>query len=284
MSEQTPRKRKKIIPRHVIPSKDEIQEMTDRENAQAIANDSLDLFCPISLRDWLELCGRAGVPHVAATRVVDHKRSDYLAWLDLSARGPEVDRMDEKIRREALPGYMMRLDCCADTWVKAELSKGKSEWREEFGTVLSTCDMRSTDIVFAYPRETLPIWRRPWITSSTVDGWPVEYRCYVADGKIVGISNYYPQRPLPFSLAHLRAIIQFTKDLLKHVQEPFLLGADSPPLEGVWFTADFIVGADGRVLFLEGGPPHLPSYGAHPCCFVAGEISGIAMETRWEAV
>jgi hypothetical protein len=31
------------------------------------------------------------------------------------------------------------------------------------------------------------------------------------------------------------------------------------------FTADFCLAPDGRLIFLEGGPPW--GQGAHPCCF-----------------
>ena len=41
------------------------------------------------------------------------------------------------------------------------------------------------------------------------------------------------------------------------------------------FTADFVVGKDGKVLFLEGGPPY--GLGAHPCCFEGRDIEGIAL-------
>ncbi|WP_163450886.1 hypothetical protein, partial [Escherichia coli] len=46
------------------------------------------------------------------------------------------------------------------------------------------------------------------------------------------------------------------------------------------FTADFVRLADGSISFLEGGPPHTPKFGAHPCCFVAGEIGGVALIDR----
>ena len=42
------------------------------------------------------------------------------------------------------------------------------------------------------------------------------------------------------------------------------------------WTADFVMTADRQILLLEGGPPHLPTFGAHPCCFQPGQIAGDA--------
>jgi len=48
------------------------------------------------------------------------------------------------------------------------------------------------------------------------------------------------------------------------------------------FTADFVVTEDDEVLFLEGGPPHTALWGAHPCCFVPGNVEGVALMNRNE--
>ena len=110
---------------------------------------------------------------------------------------------------------------------------------------------------------------------------PVESRAFVRDGGVLGISSYYPQRPLPEFPAHIQAVREQTEMLINAVRTPFqwhvepsLRGLDK---DGVHFTADFIATAEGMI-FLEGGPPH--ELGAHPCCFREGRISGVALEDR----
>ena len=123
----------------------------------------------------------------------------------------------------------------------------------------------------------IPIWSRPWINARIIGGYPVEYRVFVYDGQAMGVSNYYPQRPLTNHRRHIDAIGQYTQALIDVIDPP-LLWNYSPfreyfdshfDTEGVHFTADYIVDADDNVAFLEGGPPH--HLGAHPCCFPMGE-------------
>ena len=128
--------------------------------------------------------------------------------------------------------------------------------------------------MWEYPRETIPVWQRPWVEKLILDGYPVEYRAFVRDGHVAGVSNYYPQRPLRRMQRHLGKVVNMTLELIRNVEPPFLwhetplrLTSGLDP-DGVHFTADFLVDKYDRVLFLEGGPPH--ELGAHPCCFRPG--------------
>src|SRR5207342_1126241 len=48
-------------------------------------------------------------------------------------------------------------------------------------------------------------------------------------------------------------------------------GSGLPPVPKA-FSCDWLLIQDGQVVFLEAGPPHTPTGGAHPCCFaVLGE-------------
>ena len=139
-----------------------------------------------------------------------------------------------------------------------------------------------------FPREPIPIWSKPWINARIIDGYPVEYRVFVYDGQAMGVSNYYPQRPLTNHRRHIDAIGQYTQALIDAIDPP-LLWNYSPfheyfdshfDTEGVhftadYFTADYIVDANDNMVFLEGGPPH--HLGAHPCCFPMGETQGLAL-------
>ena len=186
----------------------------------------------------------------------------------------------QKMEKARLPGHMMRFDYCSSLEVKSSLSQGEWECRPEFCR-LELDDPRAFDILFEYPRPTAPVWLRPWENTLIVDGYPVEYRAFVRDGEVLGISSYYPQRPLPEFPEHLQAVRDQTERLIHAVRTPFqwhlkpnMRGLDR---NGVHFTADFIATAEG-ILFLEGGAPH--ELGAPPCCFRDGEISGVALEDR----
>ena len=128
-------------------------------------------------------------------------------------------------------------------------------------------DPRFADILYDYGERngasSLPVWRRPWITAQIEEGYPVEFRVFARDGGILGLSSYYPQRPLPLTSLIMRScerILQYSERLIEQVAN---------------FSADWLVRPDGEILFLEGGPPH--HEGAHPCCFPVGKIQGLAL-------
>ena len=244
-------------------------------------------FCPVSLGDWLSLCEEAKVPYVPAEKVAEFLRDDCLAF--------DQDRPDvqgrlravyEKLQAARQVDYMMRFDCCSVAEVKYRLGQGEPEWREEF-LDLPIDDMRGFDIIFEYPREVLPVWKRPWMATQIVDAYPVEFRVFVQDGKVAGVSSYYPQRPLPEDGQHyLWASVasglahRLADTARSRVPFEWHNTFGKYPADGVHFTADFLVTLDARVLFLEGGPPH--ELGAHPCCFRPGEIEGVAFADRNE--
>ena len=237
-------------------------------------------FCPVSLGDWLELCRQAGVPHVPAEKICELLREDCLSFDAPGERQERLRAAFQEMERARLPGRMMRFDYCAGLDIKSSLAQGERECRPEFRRV-ELDDPRAVDILFEYPRPRAPVWMRPWAQALVVDGYPVEYRAFVRDGEVLGISSYHPQRPLPEFPAHIQAVREQAGRLINAVRTPFQwrlhprrrgLGQD-----GVHFTADFTATAEG-MLFLEGGPPH--ELGAHRCCFREGRISGVALEDR----
>lgn len=162
-------------------------------------------------------------------------------------------------------------------------------------------DCRLLEVLEDYPRVIVPVWRRPWIGDQMLlfDGYPVEYRAFVESGNLIGISSYYPQRPLPGNDEHLAVIEEHVAALLDELEPPFEWpamaseqmrvnamraapdGGKAPtggPLQDeIHFTADFAATRLGMVL-LEGGPPDF--MGAAPCCFAAGRIDGVALEAQ----
>ncbi len=242
-------------------------------------------FCPTSLGDWLEACRETGIPAVPATQIASVACEDYLSW---DTEGPHQDRLaavHRRVMQVAQRDHMVRFDCCAGIEVKSAMAAGRTEWQPEFGQLMLD-DSRLLDIVTELPYDEIAIWQRPWIKPYIISNYPVEYRVFVRDGKIVGISNYYPQRPIPRLEVQLAVVANYTRQLIRVLRTPFEwpggmlfhLNRDKLDLGGIHFTADYIVGADNSILFLEGGPPH--EFGAASCCFREGEIEGIALEDR----
>ena len=240
-------------------------------------------FCPVSLGDWMKLCERINVPAVAAKQIADVRKMDYLNWTDEGEVRERLMAAYSQIREFAASDYMVRYDCCGSSEIKYALAHGNYEWHEDF-SYLMLDDPRAYAIIEEYPREVVPVWQRPWVKSKIVGKYPVEYRVFVRNGEIVGISNYYPQRPLPFVIEHIDTIRTYTVMLINelkgvpfewHTGIAFLMGRDKLDLDKIHFSADFLVDENDEVLFLEGGPPH--EMGAHECCFEEGNINGLAL-------
>ena len=245
-------------------------------------NQQAERFCPISLGDWLELCRETAVPHVPAEKVTTLLREDCLSF---DTQGEHQERLKaafEEIQAAKKQFHMMRFDCCAGLEIKHQMAQGQPFWKPEFNDIIID-DPRAFDILLEYPREEIPIWRRPWVSPIVFDNYPVEYRAFVNNGELKGISSYYPQRPLIEFKGHLETVRQYTELLAEAAPTPFLWPLAHMPgfikKESVHFTADFMATAEG-ILFLEGGPPH--QMGAHPCCFIPGNTEGIALTDRNE--
>ena len=179
---------------------------------EAAGQDHPERFCPVSLGDWLELCRETGVPHVPADLVNTMLRDDCLAFDTLGEHQERLQSALEALQEARLERHMMRMDPASGTWVKSQLSMGQPDYRPEFQEIILD-DPRLYDILFEYPREEVPVWRRPWVDALRHEGYPVEYRAFVRDGQILGISSYYPQRPLPEFPAHLDAVREYTQAL-----------------------------------------------------------------------
>lgn len=234
-------------------------------------------FNTASLGAWLDVCKAAGVHTVPASEIARIEIETLMVGLDDPESTEETDATRTlrtfwtKIEEAKKPGTMIRWDCCTCAEVKYRLATGRHEWHQDLLDYFYVDDFRATDIIFEYPGAVMAAWSRPWMQARIVDGYPVEYRVYVEDDEIRGISSYYPQRPLPDS-AEVRedaaACLHETSKLIAALPVPFKYPGwhETPPSpDSRNFTADFMRLEDGRFLYLEGGPPF--GAGAHPCCF-----------------
>ena len=270
----------------------------DRRPEKNRTNDR-DQFCPYSLEDWIAAAERAAVPHVPATRVAMFEREDLRHH---EYYGPHQQRLDEAfadVARARTGDVMMRWDCCATAELKAAMSDRSENGPppREIRQALAV-DHRLLEILDEFPRIGVPVWRRPWLGAEIVieGGWPIEYRAFVKNGELTGISSYYVQRPLPRRDDEIEAVRTLTRKLLTEVHGPclwppktheqliipsmlVLMGKkpkpDRPLPDEVHATIDFVVTTDG-VLMLEGGPPWF--MGADPCCFEPGAVEGLALQ------
>ncbi len=234
-------------------------------------------FNTVSLSAWLDVCKAAGVEAVPATEIGKIEIAHLIVAID----NPESTEENEatralrafwtKIEAAKEPGTMIRWDCCTCSEVKYRLDTGRHEWHQDLLDCFYIDDFRATDLILEYPDTVIPAWSRPWMQARIVDGYPVEYRVFVEDGRIIAISSYYPQRPLtdsPVVRQDAAACLIETEKLIGAVPTPLRFPALAPRRHSPdrkAFTADFMRLEDGRFLYLEGGPPF--GAGAHPCCF-----------------
>ena len=226
----------------------------------------------VPLGPWIALCERTGVPYVPAEFGPLFPMREAYAALDA---GPGSDPReiaptlmaafdwlrDRRNSPEAtFSPHMARWECCSGDDVKYQMGTGSGYSADFVGLMLD--DPRFFDCTVG--EETRMVWR-PWVAAWSIDNYPVEFRVYADGGGLIGVSSYYPQRPLPETYLVIRAAERATQ------LAGDLWSAGTWP---VGCTADFLVSATGEVLFLEGGPPHAvdPFISAHPCCFAAGKI------------
>ena len=240
--------------------------MTDNPSA-ASRNPHPERFNVVSLGAWIPLCETVSLPFVPAEPVASIDIRLLMNW-DVE-QGPALREFFTTIERAKRPGTMLRWDCCAPSDVKARLAAGRPAWSPALTDHFTIDDARAFTIITEYPGDTMKVWRRPWMDAAVVDRYPVEYRVFVEAGTVIGISSYYPQRPLKQedTLQDVFRLNIVAGTLIRGLAGKTIV--HPPPGDrgpgGLSFTADFMRLRDGSLLFLEGGPAF--GSGAHPCCF-----------------
>lgn len=240
--------------------------MTDNLSAASPTADR-ERFNLVSLGAWIRLCETISLPCVPAEPVASIDIRLLMNW-DVE-QGPALRDFFTTIERAKRPNTMLRWDCCAPTDVKARMAAGQPAWSPALTDHFTIDDPRAFTIITEFPDDTMSVWRRPWMDAAGVDRYPVEYRVYVEVGAVIGISSYYPQRPLKQADA-LHDVLRANAmtGTLIHALDGMAI-VHPPPDDrgpgGLSFTADFMRLRVGSLLFLEGGPAF--GSGAHPCCF-----------------
>ena len=237
-------------------------------------------FCEL-ISEWLPWWEEAGLPYIPVEEIGRAPAEEWLAGIE-DLWSPAVSK-SMKAASETDPNAMVRWDHCSGDYLKLMMDGGASSFS---GRVPKTLDdirfYELTELFICHHglQAEIILWRRPWVRGQVVDGYPLEFRAYVFDGQIQGVSSYYPQRPLP--AIHVREAQQvwaLTERLLG-LGPP---GSQDSPRESLGsrprdFTCDWLVREDGQAIIIECGPPHIPTKPwAHPCCFRTGEVEGIAL-------
>lgn len=128
--------------------------------------------------------------------------------------------------------------------------------------------------------------------------WPAEWRVFARGGNVTGVANYYgwtgegasPENAWNAieAAAAGQAIVDEAKsrDMLGMFMTQVFMRAGAmkqdlkdaseefAPHDEISCTLDFFEGQDG-LLFLEGGPGHVPGGGGHPCAFAGQQAPGL---------
>lgn len=220
------------------------------------------------ISEWIPWWEAAEVPYIPVQEIGRAPVGEWIAAVD-GDWSPAVEAA-MAAADETPDDAMVRWDHCSGDYLKYFMDQGKAIMGERERVPTHLDDVRFFDLseVFAGRRgldADLILWRRPWVRAIYVDSHPLEFRVFVVDGEIQGVSSYYPQRPLPED----RDI-----DAQRAWEMTELLLPVGPPD----FTCDWMVREDGSLIIIECGPPHLADHPwADPCCFKTGEIHGIAL-------
>lgn len=279
---------------------------------------TIDGFCPFDLGHWMDLAVRAGVPIIPAVAVA---RGPTSAWNE-DRPYPTLSAMIAKANaavQSASGPRMLRWSWASHGNVKGLINAGERDWHPDL-VELYVEDERTYDLQLVYPLPEFAIWMRPWVNLMSVrsplptndptraaedrrfwneiraqqgrplihgplptyDVFALEARVFVENGRVKGVSAYFPKCPLDPVDPNVRTLFakarEYAGKLVSSQTKPLII-PDCPPLHGkainTW-TADFVMSASGEVGLLEGGPPHAPWSGANSCCFEGHEIEGDA--------
>jgi hypothetical protein len=217
-----------------------------------------------SVSDWVLICKEAGIPAVGCTKGPTIRVEELEIFGSNHQATPATDAMAVWINQQYQQGNMWRWECCASEQLKMLAGLCREDiTRQQLPKVLFQVDERLFHILWDQQATEIGIVARPWVLPEMFDGFPVEFRVFHTRAGDAAC-NYYPQRALsPEFIPKMEEAVNLTKKLA-NFQVSKESGLPQVPAE---FSCDWLLSAQGDLLFLEAGPPHTPRGGAHPCCF-----------------
>lgn len=264
---------------------------------------------------------------------------DLFVYLFDTAEQDAVDReaLQERLAAcmdEVPEGYMVRTAGCGGSELKALAGTGlagPTAPETRFGTdlevgpgwvrlgnrrTLNTRDHRTVSLTAQRPKSDMVFIARPWVQASrwieTMDPhrdgspfagpgrWPAEWRAFVVDGKVTGVSFYYGfAGEMNSENARMALEVRDTAQRLvdgmtarkiwpRYMKAEFARRSPHPQMqaalegfgrETVSCSLDFIE-TDQGLLLLEGGPANTPIGGAHVCSFAGAGLRKGAVDGR----
>jgi hypothetical protein len=221
------------------------------------------------ISEWIPWWDESKLPYISVQEI---GRAPAMEWVSgIEEEWSPAVWAAMQAAQETPEAEMVRWDHCSGNYLKYFMDRGRPFLHERGTIPYSLDDMRFFEMTMDFAHRhgddaDLIMWRRPWVRAVDVDGYPLEFRVFVLDGSIRGVSSYYPQRPLPET---------FVGDAQRAWDMTEVLVDVGPPD----FTCDWLVRDDDReLIIIECGPPHIVEMPwADPCCFPPGQIEGIAL-------
>lgn len=246
---------------------------------------SQSAFNLLSLGEWLALARRVNVPAVPARFLTDLQIEDV--FFDSLKEGPRAYRIGqfEKSLAARPVDHVFRWDFGAPERLRLLAGEAATPLPPVHRITLD--DPALTEGIKSLPsaQKNIAVWSRPWAPVREERGLPVQYRAFVKNGQLQGISNRHPQRPLRESdrvLHDLKLVEIYTETMIAAQLRPLAnlqVAAGDLDLNLMHGTLDFLSTLKG-LMFLDGGLPELPLGGADTCCFRGALVAGVALSPR----
>jgi hypothetical protein len=275
----------------------------DMDILDADGTDAPARFNILSLPAWLAVALISDVAMVGAREIACANLRDFIA---ADEENPEARAAMQAFEAAVIDNLresdILRFEQVATAETKDARSKGQPINNGTFISPATNQPMFSiyedrfymtlldlgTEFIRAFARPRI----EPKMIAGTFRGqdgeWPLEFRVFIENFEVVGISNYYPQiQPAEKAVQwHAAEALDCARRMVRTMREVKIgvgnaslapdvePGSDGAPAhpDGIpanWsrqdFTLDFITRRDGKMFFLEGGPAGLAA--AHPCCF-----------------
>lgn len=256
--------------------------MARPEDFEALYLEGTDFcFNTLSLPGWLKVAELAGLPFIPAREILDAPIEDFTANVRDGEKHP-FEAHDIAMTAALKQGEMVRMENVAPGAIKSCMSRGHDMMSGvtrgfEGRMGVDLFDDRFYETFLDMSEHRVRGYARPIMASRKIDGifrdeagaWPTEFRVYVQDGAVVGVSNYYPQVTMSpdAHAAPMLEAVDMARHLVTFMKKHDIL-CDNPKYaaEGhIRCTLDFFQTEAGEVLLLEGGPEGLIA--ADPCCF-----------------